>query len=453
MLTEHEKTPPLPSTPFSHTIALMSCGGLFEDFFDTIGVSFEVLRTEQTGGWMFNYIEALQRQGVQTVLVFISARVSEVLRFRHEPTGAQVCIVPASPLHRAFRGLARLVQLQERGVIKSLDSYLVLPVRRLAAELKRNQVEAIVFQDYENPSFDVSVLLGQWLKVPVFASFQGGRYHRSRIERWFRTRSVRHCAGLIIGSQAELQRVQNCYQVPPEKLAQLFNPMDVMTWRRGDRLQARQALGLPLAAQIVISHGRISIAHKGLDRLLDAWQQVCRQRPTDDLRLLLVGSGQDAPQLRQLLDTMQLTNVIWVDDYIRDRPLLWRYLSAADVYVLASRYEGFPVAPIEAMACELPVVATEVAGIPDILPDGEASGGLIVPQGDAIALAHALGRVLDNPVWGREMGQRGRRRVEHYFSLEAFGLHMKNLLLHSRLKSETTPIRLHTDPLEINNHE
>ena len=84
----------------------MPCGGLFEDFFDTINVSFETLRTEQTGGWMFNYIGALKLVEVQTVLFFVSGRVNEVLKFRHEPTGATVCILPAPRLHQAFRKIA-----------------------------------------------------------------------------------------------------------------------------------------------------------------------------------------------------------------------------------------------------------------------------------------------------------------------------------------------------------
>ena len=361
--------------------------------------------------------------------MFVSARVNQVWRFRHEPTGAQVCIVPSAPLHRAFRYCARLTRLHKRGWVKSLDSYLVLPLWRLAAELKRDEVRAIVFQDYENPSFDVCVLLGRLIGVPVFASFQGGRRHRSRIERWLRPRSVRACAGLIIGSQSEMQRVQNRYQVPPQKLTQLFNPIDVMAWRPINRREARLAVGLPLDARIVVSHGRIDIAHKGLDRLLEAWRQVCHQRPDANLRLLLVGSGPDASQLRWQIEDLQLSNVMWIDQYLRDRSLLWRYLSGADVYVLASRYEGFPVAPIEAMACELPVVATEVSGILDIFPHGEASGGLVVPRNNAIALAEALGRVLDHEAWGRELGRRGRRRVEHCFSLESVGQQMKDLLL------------------------
>jgi glycosyltransferase involved in cell wall biosynthesis len=413
------------------TVALMPCGDLFEDFFDTIGVSFEILRTEQTGGWMFNYIEALQCANVETVLIFISAKVSEPLRFIHEPTGAVICILPSPRLHRIFRWITQSKLFPNKAVIRSLDSYFVLPLQWLTQELQQYEHCAILFQDYENPSFDVCVLLGKFLRLPVFATFQGGTSPRSKLEHLIRPSTLRACTGLIIGSGVENQRVQTRYQVPVNKIARIFNPMDVLGWQPLDRKEARLALGISPTARVVICHGRINIQHKGLDLLLETWQQICCERPNRELCLLLVGTGEDAPKLHAQIAAMKLETVLWIDQYIRDRALLWQYISTADVYVMASRYEGFPVAPIEAMACELPVVATDVPGISDILEGGEASGGFIVPREDTTALAAALGAILDNPEWGRELGKRARRRAKDCFSLEAIGQQMREFLFSS----------------------
>jgi starch synthase len=142
-----------------------------------------------------------------------------------------------------------------------------------------------------------------------------------------------------------------------------------------------------------------------------------------------VGTGPDAEQLSQRITTLQLRGVMWLNEFVNDRSVIQRYLSAADVYSLASRQEGFPVAPIEAMACNLPVVAADAPGVPDILEGGEVSGGLVVPREDATALAQALGRVLDDQAWGRELGDRARCRAESCFATEAVGKQLGDVLL------------------------
>ncbi|GAB4376461.1 MAG: hypothetical protein Kow00121_23550 [Elainellaceae cyanobacterium] len=410
------------------TVALMPCGFLFEDFFDTVNISFETFRTELTGGWMFNYIDALKLAGIRTVLFFVSARVNAPWHFIHEPTGATVWVLPGPKRHREFRQFHRRIKLPGKRFINSLDAYLILPLTPLAELLQQENCQAILFQDYERPGFDLSVFLGRGLNLPVFATFQGGRPSRNPIEQLIRRVALRFCAGLVIASQTEIDRVKQDYHLPPAKIAQIFNPMDVMNWQSVDQTAARQALNLPLDARIVITHGRIDIVQKGLDILLQAWKQICTARPDQNLCLLLVGTGKDSPVLRQQIVELQLTNIVWVDEYVRDRTLLWQYISAADIYVLASRHEGFPVAPVEAMTCGLPVVAANAPGVADILAGGEASGGLIVPCEDSAALAQALERLLDDKTLRHQLGQRARQRAEAYFSLEAIGKQLSGFL-------------------------
>src|SRR6185369_8481582 len=100
---------------------------------------------------------------------------------------------------------------------------------------------------------------------------------------------------------------------------------------------------------------------------------------------------------------------------LNDREVIRRHLAAADVYAFPSRNEGFPVAPVEAMACGLPVVAADAPGIVDILGEDD---GTVVPAGDAEAFARALGPLLDDHNLRAALGVRARRRAEERFSHE-----------------------------------
>jgi glycosyltransferase involved in cell wall biosynthesis len=433
------------------TIAMLQWSAVLEDFLDPLGISLETFCTEFRGSWMFGYVEALKQVGVRTVLICMSARVAAPSRCTHVPTGATLYLLPAPRLYRALRrrmvypygqtvsevfgeiGGTRRLLLPLYAVLREIALYLTTPHGLLAQAVRREGCHALVCQEYEYPRFDTCVLLGKWLRLPVFATFQGGNYHHNHLERFLRPLSLRACAGLIIAPQSEAKRVRARYGISPTKLARIFNPIDVQVWKPMDRDEARAALGIPPGVQVIAWHGRVAMHKKGLDLLLDAWERICRARPQQALRLVLVGTGDDAADLLQRVAKLQ--GVIWINRFVHDVSELTRYLAAADVYAFPSRYEGFPVALIEAMACGLPVVAADAEGVPDILEGGEAAAGLVVPCEDAEALAHALCRLLDDPDWRSELGRRARQRAEACFSLQSVGEQLHSFIFDSRLEN------------------
>lgn len=429
------------------TIALLPWGDLIEDFLDTINISFESFCNNMTGGWLFGYIDALKLVDVRTVLFCISARVKQTTRYIHKPTGATICVLPVPRIHTLLRKsmvnpygwrLEEVFQVVTPirrpflAVLKDVAPYLATPPIALARELRRENCRAIICQEYEYARFDICVLLGKLLNLPVFASFQGGDFQLSRLEAPLRPHTLKACAGLIVGSQTESKRLQAKYGISVSKIAPIFNPLDLSLWQ-GDsepyqRLQTRAELGITPEALVVVNHGRMEIHRKGLDVLLEAWKQVCIDRPDQPLNLLLVGTGSDAANLAQRISDLNLTNVIWVNEYVLDRAVMRRYLLSADLYVLSSRHEGFPVAPIEAMACGLPIVATDAPGVPDILSAGEQSGGLMVPRENSGALAEAIGRMLDDPDWRKAIGENAQQRATTAFSLESVSQQLREIL-------------------------
>jgi glycosyltransferase involved in cell wall biosynthesis len=406
------------------TVALLPWGDRFEDFYDKIGVSVETFRTQVTSGWLFHYIEALQSAGVRTVLYFASDTVDAPLRFTHAPTGAVVWLLPTPRLHRKVRGVARRFTPRSEA-LPALASYVATPLRVLRRALKAEGCEAILCQEYESARFDLCTVLGRSMGLPVFATYQGAK-PGPWLERPIRRLAVRNSTGLIIAASEEAGRVRGTYRIPANRIANIPNPFDVQTWRPIDRRRAREELGIAKDARVVEWHGHAQIWRKGLDVLLDARELVCEGRPDANLLLLLIGSGRNTVELRDRVKSD--ARIRWIDRYIHDRRELWTYICAADVYTLPSRHEGFAVAPVEAMAAGLPVVATDVPGVADLLRDGEEAGGIIVPREDPAALAAALGRLVDDDDLAHRLGARARRHAERDYSLEVVGNELRRFM-------------------------
>lgn len=402
-------------------VALLPWGDRFEDYLDAIGQTFETFRTTMDGGWLFGYVRALRSAGIESVLVVVTSSVRRAERVVHEPTGAVVWALPPVRAHTVAR---------RRGgaVADELAPYLATPLRPLAHLMRAERIDALVVQEYEYPRFDALVALGKVVRRPVFATFQGGQVALGRVERWVRPWSVRRCAGLVVGPAAEVERVQARYGVGGEQVARVFNPIDASAWDRLDRGEARSALGLSIDARVAAWHGRVEMRHKGLDVLVDAWAEVEAAAEGTDVRLVMLGTGSDAAALRARVAERDLRGLWWADEFTLDRARVRQLLAAADVYAFPSRHEGFPVAPIEAMAAALPVVAAAAPGVEDIFGEGEAAGGVVVPVGDVGGFASGLLRVLRDPALATELGRRGRARVEAAFSLETVGAELAAFL-------------------------
>jgi glycosyltransferase involved in cell wall biosynthesis len=422
------------------SVALLPWGDAIEDFLDPLGVDLAGFRDELTGGWLFGYVEALRSAGVDTTVVVFSRDRPSPARWRHGPTGAELLVLPvpraalalraalADPLAwsaaAASRRPGRLGTLASQPA-HQLAPYLATPLRALGREARRGRWRAIICQEYELQRFDVCVALGRALGIPVFASFQGGTAARTGLEAIVRSHAVRACAGLIIAPRAEAERVHRVHGVDPRRIAEIANPVDARRWSGADRAGTRAGLGIPDDAVVVVWHGRVEMDRKGLDVLLDAWALLAARPELPLRRLLLIGAGRDDEILRARLPA----DALWVDRYVLDASRRAALLAAGDVYAFPSRHEGFAVAPLEAMASGLPVVAARAPGIEELLPGERQSGGLVVATGDAGALAAALGELLSDRGERERLGRLARRRAKAAFSPEAVGRRLRRFVL------------------------
>ncbi|ENZ78429.1 MULTISPECIES: glycosyltransferase [Ralstonia] len=177
------------------------------------------------------------------------------------------------------------------------------------------------------------------------------------------------------------------------------------------RQRAREALGLQDSTRLLINVGRL-VKEKAQATLIDAFSQL---EADSDTQLLIVGDGPLRGALEQQIRDRRLTGRIRLTGARSDIPAL---LNGADLFVLSSDIEGMPLALGEALACGLPVVATDAAGVAELL--GEY--GEIVPRGDPTALAAAMHRALACGLGDADAQAARRAHIASRFSLEAVAL-------------------------------
>lgn len=150
-------------------------------------------------------------------------------------------------------------------------------------------------------------------------------------------------------------------------------------------------------------------AQKGHTTLLRAMPEVVRQFPT--AQLVVVGDGELRPELQRCTNQLGIESHIHFLGYHDNAAAM---MSGFDVFVHPSRWEGFGLVFLEAMAAGLPIVATQVGSIPEIVQHGRT--GLLVPVDDAQALSQAICTLLADRHLAQNMGQAGRRRLEREFT-------------------------------------
>lgn len=251
----------------------------------------------------------------------------------------------------------------------------------------------------------VAAGVARYLGLPTVSTvhgFTGGGW-KNRLYEWLQRRSLARMDAVVAVSR-RLGRELREAGVDGRRLHVVRN-----AWRsRGSilpRAPARQKLGLPEDAFVVGWVGRLS-HEKGPDVLVRA-----AEKDVDSAIYSIVGPGPERGDLTELTENLGVGDRIRFHGLVKDAAKVYR---AFDVFALSSRTEGTPVSLFEAMEAGVPVVATDVGGVPDVVRHEREA--LLVPPEDPEALADAVSRVRRNPDAARQRVCRARARLEREFA-------------------------------------
>ena len=259
------------------------------------------------------------------------------------------------------------------------------------------------------PDGFASVWAGRKLGKPVVVSARGSDVHTyPRQGAWARhvaRQAVRGADRVVAVSRklAEETAEMSAGAVP---VAVVYNGVDTRLFAPcADKAEARHALGLPVDGQLVLAVGSLG-PEKGMVELIQAFGRLAQGRP--EVRLAVLGGGPLRADLEALGARLGGGERVHLPGVVSNARVA-AYMAAADLLVHPSHAEGLPNVVLEAMAAGLPVVATSVGGIPEVVVPDET--GCLCEARDAGALERHLRRILDDPARAMEMGRAGRARV------------------------------------------
>jgi len=351
----------------------------------------------------------MRRGGAERIV----AETAVGLREKHGFETSMVCLRDEGPLGR---------ELRERGV-RTVSN--VIPARvdpvgafRLRAVMAAERPDVLYMLDHRNASlYGVLASLAAGVKRRVMAVHTMGLHGGGRSVPLSVRMLLPWIDSVITVAKGQQRYLNEREGIPLGKMAYVPNGVDVERFRppsgEGERREARDALGVAGTGPVVATLSVLR-PEKGHEIFLEAAAAVAAAHP--QAIFAVMGEGPEREKLRRRAEALGIGSRVRFAGWVADPALALR---GVDVVVFSSRpvVETAPLAGLEAMAAGVPVVATDVGALREIVEHGVS--GLLVPPGDAPALARAVQELLADADLRRAMGERARAAVVERYKLES----------------------------------
>lgn len=270
------------------------------------------------------------------------------------------------------------------------------------------------------------------LGIPVICTGHGGDVYlapfQSRVRKWQARFALRHIDELVATSGFVADKMRLCSgEIRDIKV--VFNGADPDIFYPVDKMVIRSQLSLPAKKKIISFVGNL-VPIKGLVCLMQAFADL--NKKLSDLLLILVGDGSERQNIEELASQLGISDMVILTGQ-KSKESVHKYIAASDIFVLPSLAEGSPTVLSEAMLTKVPIVASEVGGIPEIL--GYGTRGSLVPPGDSVTLAKTISHVMKNEATSNNLSDRGyefalqnltwKANVEQYINIYESALKRK----------------------------
>ncbi len=284
----------------------------------------------------------------------------------------------------------------------------------LAGYLMKNRRHFSIIHTFQiGYTSSMSILLSIFLKKPsilkLASSGWGGDVQRAKktpLGKIFLFMAKRASRIIALSTTAKQELLKE--KVNLSRISYIKNGVDLMKYDEIEgKTKLRNKLGIPDKKTIIYT-GRLS-SEKGVDFLIRGFSKLVK---TTDCQLIIIADGPEKETIIQLLDQSKLSKSVMLIPVVDE---IASYLSAADLFVLPSRFEGLSNSLLEAMACGLPVISTGVGGSMDIIEDG--INGLLIEVDNDEQLMQAIVKIFTDSLLAANLGKNARQTVVEQYNL------------------------------------
>jgi len=315
-----------------------------------------------------------------------------------------------SPLHFLELAASRI------GIFPEMHAFSFRSFKKIKDMLEKERFDII----HDNQCLGYGLLLMRNFKIPVvatvhhplFIDFKIAFEHYPKFRdkyRWalyypliMQRHVTKRLDGIITVSENSANDINKYFKVPYKKIWVVYNGVDTNIFQRSN--------AIPKDNKRLIFVGNTDDRKKGVLYLLQAMRQL-----EDDIKLTIVDGG--APRHRftpKMVRKYGLENRVTFTGKIQDVRELAKFYSASNIAIVPSLYEGFGFPAAEAMSCELPIIASNISALPEVVGNGEC--GILVPPRNPDAIASAVRQLFADKELMLNMGRAGRERVEKLFN-------------------------------------